>query len=77
VLTVSETFRQFGLDFDATAAWGYQPNPAGVDGLEIDAFIAYGDAIAARFGEQPLDPLGRQRSQLSLTRKILFTSVRF
>ena len=59
VLTVSETFRQFKLDFDATAAWGYQPNPAGVDGLEIDAFIAYGDAIAARFGEQPLDPLGR------------------
>ncbi len=59
VLAVTELFRQFGLDFENEAAWGYQPDPLGADQLEIVAFTAYGYAIATRFGAPSLDLLGR------------------
>ena len=59
VLTVIELFRQFGLDFTSEAAWGYVPDPTRADQPEIVAFSAYSYAVATRFGEHPLDSLGR------------------
>jgi hypothetical protein len=60
VLTASAMLREFGLDYANEAAWGYRPDPAKADQLEIVASSAYLKSIAARFGVQPLDPHGRQ-----------------
>jgi hypothetical protein len=59
VLTVRALLDDLELDFTNEAAWGYRPDPTRADRVEIVAFSAYFSAIAARFGDKPLDPLGR------------------
>jgi hypothetical protein len=59
ILTVISMLREFGLDYTNEKAWGYRPDPTRADQLEIVAFSAYLKAIAARFGEHPLDPYRR------------------
>ena len=65
VLTIRQMLKAFRLDTSDTAAWGFTPDPNGLDSADLVAFGAYGRAIRSRFGPSgdgginPLDPLGR------------------